>query len=107
VGYNPPFRSYSSAVAKPPLTSGYSPPSAMFATAAGRKPHVRKEMTAVSTASKEASKGKPLARVSRPASSSPVYSPFETVNMPQTPAVPAAELSARLQQSVAAEGVLA
>ncbi len=79
----------------------------MFGTAAGRKPHVRKEMTAVSTASKEASKGKPLARVSRPASSSPVYSPFETVNMPQTPAVPAAELSARLQQSVAAEGVLA
>src|SRR6266576_2471163 len=108
-GYNPPFRSYSSAVTKPPLTSGYSPPSAMFATAAGRKPHVHKEMTAVSN--KGVSKGKPLACASRPASSSLVYSPFENINMPQAPVAPrqavsAAELSGLLQ-SVAAGGVLA
>ncbi|KAF8314555.1 hypothetical protein F5887DRAFT_929705, partial [Amanita rubescens] len=81
----------------------------MFTSTAGRKPHIRKEMTTVS--SKGVSKGRPIAHTSRPASNSPVYSPFEAIEMPLTPAVPqqavsAIELSGWLQ-SVAAEGVLA
>ena len=75
----------------------------MFSTAAGRKPNVHKEVAA--TLGVGAFRGQRQAPKSRPASSSPVFSPFENINTPTTRMAPeqavlASELTGRLKPLV-------
>ena len=92
--------SYASAASKPPASLGYSPPSPMFPTAAGRKPHVRREVaTALGVG---ANRGQRHAPKSRPSSNSPLSSPFENISAPFAQTAPeqailASELSVRLE----------
>ena len=95
--------SYASAASKLPASSGYSPPSSMFPTAAGRKPHVCREVATVLGVG--ANRGQPHAPKSRPSSNSPLSSPFENISAPFAQTAPeqailASELSVRLEPLV-------